>query len=103
MKTRWTWLVVVMTSLGWPLVVGAGPHVAADQFINCDANGYYYWAMIWDYTHGQRESSTPGAVNVDYYKLEYRLTSYGEVHVAYLYDWATGRYIEAQALRHVRL
>ncbi|NCD23589.1 MAG: hypothetical protein EOL90_11725 [Spartobacteria bacterium] len=82
--------------------MNAAPRVGADQVIDCDANGYYYWATIWDYTHEQRESATPGAVNT-YYRLGYRLSSSGEVHMAYLYNWATGRYIEAQALRNVRL
>ena len=78
------------------------PHFADRQYLNFAANSSYYWAMIWDYTHGWRESSTPGAVS-DNRTLDYSMTDYLEVHVGYLYDWAAGRYVEAQALRNVRL
>lgn len=64
--------------------------------------GGLFWAMIWDYTHGWRESSTPGAVNA-LQTLGYSMTGYLEVHVGYLYEWAVGRYVEAQAIRNIRL
>lgn len=102
MKKQLFWAIAALAWGCMLLPANAAPLVAADQFIDCDANGYYYWAMIWDYTNGQRESATPGAVNTAY-RLGYSLWSFGEVHVAYLYNWATGHYIEAQALRNVRL
>ena len=58
--------------------------------------------MIWDYTHGKRESATPGHVNTDYW-LGYSQPNFREVHVAYLYRTTWGRYVEAQALRNVVL
>jgi hypothetical protein len=98
-------LILVLTALmlfGLVAPAGAIPYISTDQLINYTANGSFFWAMIWDYTHGWRESATPGPVNYDYW-LGYDLDWYGEVHVAYLYNWATGRYIEAQALRNVVL
>jgi len=102
MKAYLILLIVASMLMGWPLAIGAAPLVATDQAINCTANGYLYWAMIWDYSNGKKESSTPGHVDTAY-RLGYRMTSFGEVHVAYLYNSATGRYVEAQALRNVRL
>jgi len=78
------------------------PHFSDNQFLNFSANGSSFWAMIWDYTHVWRESSTPGVVTTDE-TLNYTISEYLEIHVGYLYDWATGRYIEAQALRNILL
>ncbi|MGD9611969.1 MAG: hypothetical protein AB7V22_03620 [Kiritimatiellia bacterium] len=102
MKKGLILLLSAMILLGSLAPASAIPYISRDQLINYTANGAYFWAMIWDYTNGFRESATPGAVNYDYW-LGYDLNTYGEVHVAYLYNWATGRYIEAQALRNVWL
>lgn len=76
------------------------PFISLDQSVNFSANDYLYWAMIYDYTSGLRESDTGGFIDLDH-TLTYELVTYGEVHVAYLYDSDFGRYIEAQALRNV--
>ena len=101
MKTGLILLITAVMLLGLLAPVGAVPYISSDQLVNYTANGAFFWAMIWDYTSGKRETATPGAVNYDS-SLAYRMPNYGEVHAAYLYDWAAGRYIEAQALRNVR-
>lgn len=102
MKKQRFSVIAALAMWSFSLPATAAPRVATDQAIACSAYGFYYWSMIWDYSNGQRESATPGAINTDYW-LRYSLTAYGEVHVAYMYDWATGRYVEAQAIRNVRL
>ena len=78
------------------------PHFSDNQSLKFSANDSWFWAMIWDYTHGWRESATSGYVINDC-TLNYTITNYLEVHVGYFYDWMAGRYTEAQALRNVRL
>lgn len=102
MKKGLILLLTAVILLGLLAPAGAIPYISTGQRIFYTANGAFFWAMIWDYTNGWRESATPGAVNYDYW-LGYNMPNYWEVHVAYLYNWATGRYIEAQALRNVRL
>ena len=101
MKTALILLITAVILLGSLAPASALPYLSIDQLIHYTANGAFFWAMIWDYTSGKRETATPGAVNYDS-SLAYRMPNYGEVHAAYLYDWAAGRYIEAQALRNVR-
>lgn len=95
-------LITVLILAVLPVPAGAIPYVSHEQRIHFSANHAYYWAMIWDYTNAARESATTGYVNVDS-ELEFRQNLYNEVHVAYLYDFALGRFIEAQAMRNVFL
>lgn len=60
-----------------------------------------YWAMIYDYTGGYIETSTPGFISFTGY-LEY-VCGMHDVQVAYIYDAVLGRYYQALALRSVML
>ena len=103
MKKGLILILAVTMLLGLLAPASAAPFSSNDQIVNFSAGGGYFWAMIWHYTHAWRESATPGAVNYDYW-LGYDLGNfYGEVHVAYLYNWAMGQYVEALALRDVEL
>lgn len=60
-----------------------------------------YWAMVWDYTAGYRESATPGFLNSATF-LAYACQP-RDVQVAYVYDQTVGQYVAALALRYVDL
>lgn len=78
-----------------------GSFISYGQSVNFTYYNSSFWAMVYDYTDGYQESSTPGFVNYDYY-LNYYLGAW-DVQVAYIYNVASGRYVEALALRDVLL
>jgi hypothetical protein len=88
---------LVVLSATW----SRGSHISASQRVYFYYANAPYWAMIYDYTLGYRESATSGFITQGGY-LTYTL-GYWSVQVAYIYDAAYGRYTEALALRDVRL
>jgi len=100
-----TCAILLLSALGLLLLlapVSAGPSISLTQSVNFTANGFLYWAMIYDYTWGTRESDTGGFIDVDR-TLTYSLVALGEIHVAYMYDQTLGHYNEALALRDIDL
>ena len=78
-----------------------GSYISSSQRVYFTYYSSSYWAMVYDYSTGYRESATPGYINYSGY-LTYSLR-YWDVQVAYIYDTAYGRYTEALALRDVVL
>jgi len=100
MKKSLVVLISALILLASLSVASATPYISGGQQVNFTADNSLYWAMIWDYTNGLKESDTGGYINVDSY-LMYVCAM--DVQVAYIYDVASGRYNEALALRDVAL
>lgn len=98
MKKKLMLLVFLLAPLGSPLPAQAS-YMSYEQRVNFTYAASSYWAFIWDYTRGARESATTGFVASDF-SLGYGL-NWNEVHVAYIYNDYAGRYTEALALRDV--
>jgi len=97
--------ILLLSALGLLLLLvpaGATCYMSENQDFDFTTTGELYWAMIWDYTNNKKESSTTGFIDIDH-TLTYQQSAYGEVHVAYLYDWSMSRYVEAQALRNISM
>lgn len=76
--------------------VSGGQHVCFTYAANSP-----YWAFIWDYTAGVRESATTGFTSQNTTLAFYN--NWNDVQVAYLYNSFDGRYTEALAIRDIRL
>jgi len=102
MKKTMIILISALILLG-SISVASASFIASGQrvYFESTGSGDYYWAMVWDYTLGYRESATSGYINYDAYLLW--SCAYNSVQVAYIYDVGNGRYEEALALRDVNL
>lgn len=78
-----------------------GSYISSGQRVYFQYSSSSYYAMIYDYTDGYMENSTGDFVNYSTY-LTYSL-GWRDVQVAYIYNLASGRYVEALALRDVVL
>lgn len=94
-----TFLLIAALILSGSLVGSLASGVSNVQQLNFKFNTYAYWAFIHDYTTGLRESNTLGFIAYDS-ALAFD-NQYTEVHVAYVYMPYFGKYMSAQALRHV--
>lgn len=97
---------MILLALSLPLLGALFPaqasYVAGEQQVSFTyASNSAYWAFIWDYTAGIRESATAGFTSQDTALAFYN--NWNDVQVAYIYDSSAGRYIEALAIRDVRL
>lgn len=102
MKKMLIVLIPALILLGAISMASAGVFIAAAQRVYFDStNSSFYWAFIWDYTDGYRESAVLGYIDYDT-DLAYNNQIDG-VQVAYIYSVVNGRYEEALALRDVNL
>ena len=96
---RFTVLLIAALILSGSLVDALGSGISNEQSLNFKYNTYSYWAFIHDYTTGLRESNTPGFISYDTARAF--ANQYTGVHVAYIYMPYFGKYMSAQALRHI--
>lgn len=102
MKKTLIVLISAMILLGSISIASASYITTAQRvYFTSSSSSDYYWAMIWDYTIGYRESATSGYYNYNVY-LGYNC-GWNSVQVAYIYDVGNARYEEALALRDVNL
>lgn len=102
MKKTAVVLIAALMLLGSTIPADAHAIISSAQRVYFSSTySTYYWAMIWDYSLGYRESATSGFINDAAY-LSYACQYWG-VQVAYTYCYDCGRYVEALALRDVVL
>ncbi len=94
-------LISAVVLFGMVAPSSADSWIDATQSVNFFYYDSAYWACIYDYRWGKMDATTPG-----FQSRNYTLTyEYGiwDVQVAYLYDSAYGRYVQAMAIRDVWL